>query len=156
VALPYSLAESTEVVRDRFKIAMATAANTGCNCGITKSEVMILVKENAAPPGTRTRMSAAAGIIVGVSILVADVQAGNVLVKSGVLTKDAMNKEMAKQGLEAIDKITSGPVLPSSASNGNNSSTVSSGGQPQADPSPNSGIAVGVIVGVVVGVNVLW
>jgi hypothetical protein len=112
---------------------------------------MILVKENAAPPGTRTRMSAAAGIIVGVSILVADVQAGNVLMKSGVLTKDAMNKEMAKQGLEPIDKITSGPVLPSSASNGNNSSTVSSGGQLQADPSPNSGIAVGVVAGVVVG-----
>jgi hypothetical protein len=97
----------------------------------------------------------AAGITVGVSILVPDVQAGNVLVKSGVLTKDAMNKEMAKQGLEPIDKITSGPMLLSSASNGNSSSTVSSGGQPPADPSANSGIAVGVIVGMVVGVIVL-
>ena len=155
VALPYTLEGFTEVVRDMFKIAMAAAANTGCNCGITKSEVMILVKENAAPPGTRSRLSAAAGITVGVSILVPDVQAGSVLVKSGVLTKDAMDKEMAKQGLEPIDKITSGPMLLSSASNGNSSSTVSSGGQPPADPSPNSGIAVGVVVGVVVGVIAL-
>jgi hypothetical protein len=46
---------------------------------------------------------------VGGSILVPDVQAGNVLVKSGVLTKDAKNKEMVKQGLEPIDNITSGP-----------------------------------------------
>jgi hypothetical protein len=153
--LPYTLEGFTEVVRDRFKIAMAAAANTGCNCGITKSEVMILVKENAPPPGTRSRLSAAAGITVGVSLLVPDVQAGSVLVKSGVLTKDAMNKELAKQGLDPIDKITSGPMLLSSASNGNNSSTVSSGGQPPADPSPNSGIAVGVVVGVVVGVIAL-
>ena len=75
MALPYTLEGFTEVVRDRFKIAMAAAANTGCNCGITKSEVMILVKENAPPPGTRSRLSAAAGITVGVSILVPDVQA---------------------------------------------------------------------------------
>jgi hypothetical protein len=75
VALPYTLEGLTKVVRDMFKIAMAAAANTGCNCGITKSKVMILVKENAAPPGTRSRLSAAAGITVGVSILVPDVQA---------------------------------------------------------------------------------
>jgi hypothetical protein len=45
------------------------------------------------------------------SILVPDVQEGNVLVKSGVLTKDAKNKvkEMAKQGLEPTDNITSSP-----------------------------------------------
>jgi hypothetical protein len=71
VVLPYSREAFTEAVQD-FRIGMAAAAKAGCKCEVTKSEVIIMNIQAAlaAAPGTRRHLSAAAGIAVGVSILV--------------------------------------------------------------------------------------
>jgi hypothetical protein len=152
VVLPYSREAFTEAVQDKFRIGMAAAAKAGCKCEVTKSEVIIknIQAEPAAAPGTRRLLSAAAGITVGVSILLPNLQAGNLLVQSGALSKEGVNNELDKVQVERVTSVSS-PVLSSGASNGDNntSSASSSGGQPVAS------FPVGMIVGLVVGVVVL-
>ena len=153
VVLPYSRETFTEPVQSKFRIGMAAAATAGCRCEVTKNEVIITkIQAPAAAPGTRrqTRLSAAyAGITVGVSILVPNLEAGTLLVQSGALSKEGINKELDKLQVERVTSVSS-PALSSSASNGNNntSSGSSSGGQPVA--SSTVGMVVGLVVGVVV------
>jgi hypothetical protein len=149
VVLPYSREAFTEAVQSNFRIGMAAAAKAGCQCEVTKSEVIITsIQASAAAPGTR-RLSAAAGVTVGVSILMPNQQAGNLLVQSGALSQEGINKELDKLQVERVTSVSS-PALSSSASNGNNnaSSGSSSGGQPVA--SSTVGMVVGLVVGVVV------
>jgi hypothetical protein len=150
VVLPYSREAFTEAVQSNFRIGMAAAAKAGCQCEVTKSEVIITsIQAPAAAPGTRRHLSAAAGVTVGVSILMPNLQAGNLLVQSGALSKEGINKELDKLQVERVTSVSS-PALSSSASNGNNntSSGSSSGGQPVA--SSTVGMVVGLVVGVVV------
>jgi len=126
VVLPYSLDGFTEVVQENFKIAIAAAASAGCKgtvtCNITKTEVVITrVKDNAPTPGARRGLYAAAGITVGVGIMVPDTQAGQLMV--GALTMVAINTELTKQGVQQITAV-SRPELFSSASNNQTSTEV--------------------------------
>jgi len=153
VVLPYSRETFTEPVQSKFRIGMAAAATAGCRCEVTKNEVIITnIQAPAAAPGTRrqTRLSAAyAGITVGVSILVPNLEAGTLLVQSGALSKEGINKELDKLQVERVTSVSS-PALSSSASNGNNSTSSgsSSGGQ------SGGSVLVPTIIGVVVGVVV--
>ena len=100
-------------MQDTFKIAIAAAASAGCECKIAKTEVDITRNtESAAPAGTRRRLHAAS-ITVDVSILVPDAKAGSLLVQSDALSREAMNDELVKRGLEPITQITSSPALKS-------------------------------------------
>jgi len=140
VVLPYSREAFTEAVQSNFRIGMAAAAKAGCQCRVTKSEVIITsIQAPAAAPGTRRHLSAAAGVTVGVSILMPNLQAGNLLVQSGALSKEGINKELDKLQVERVTSVSS-PALSSSGS--------SSGGQPVA--SSTVGMVVGLVVGVVV------
>ena len=150
VVLPYSREAFTEAVQSNFRIGMAAAAKAGCECEVTKSEVIITsIQAPAAAPGTRRHLSAAAGVTVGVSILVPNLQARNLLVQSGALSKEGINKELDKLQVERVTSVSS-PTLISSASNGkyNTSSVSSSGGQ------SGGSVLVPTIIGVVVGVVV--
>ena len=113
--LSYSLEGFTKAVQDNFKIGIAAAARAGCNCQVTKTEVIITrMNPSIVLPGSRRGLLAPAGIKVGLRILVPDVDAGRLLVQSNALSREGMNKEMAKLGVELITKVTSGPVLLSS------------------------------------------
>ena len=131
VVLPYSREAFSETVQSKFRIGMAAAATAGCRCEVTKNEVIITnIQAPAAAPGTRrqTRLSAAAGITVGVSILVPNLEAGTLLVQSGALSKEGINKELDKLQVERVTSVSS-PALSSSASNGNNSSEAAASSQ---------------------------
>lgn len=107
VVLPYSREAFTEAVQSNFRIGMAAAAKAGCQCEVTKSEVIITsIQASAAAPGTR-RLSAAAGVTVGVSILMPNQQAGNLLVQSGALSKEGINKELDKLQVERVTSVSS-------------------------------------------------
>ena len=111
--LPYSLEGFTEAVQDTFKIAIAAAASAGCECKIAKTEVDITrTTEKAAPAGTRRRLHAAS-ITVDVSIVVPDAKTGSLLVQSDAVSREAMNDELVKRGLEPITQVTSSPALKS-------------------------------------------
>jgi hypothetical protein len=113
VMLLCSLEGFTEAVQDTFKIAIAAAASAGCECKIAKTEVDIThTTEKAALAGTRRRLHAAS-ITVVVSILVPDAKTGSLLVQSDALSREAMNNELVKRGLEPITQVTSSPGLKS-------------------------------------------
>ena len=106
MVLPYSLEGFTEAVQDNFKIAIAATASAGCECEIAKTDVDITrTVEKAAAAGTRRRLHADS-ITVDVSILVPDAQAGSLPVQSDALSREAMNDELVKRGLEPITLIT--------------------------------------------------
>ena len=157
VVLPYSREAFTEAVQSNFRIGMAAAAKAGCQCEVTKSEVIItIIQATAAAPGTRRHLSAAAGVTVGVSILMPNLQAGNLLVQSGALSKEGINKELDKLQVERVTSVSS-PALSSSASNGNNntSSGSFSGGQPVGSVLDPTIIGVVVTVVVLIGMAVV-
>jgi hypothetical protein len=130
---------------------MAAAAKTGCKCEVTKSEVIIrIIQAPAAAPGTRARLSAAAGITVGVSILVPNLQAGNLLVQSGALSKEGINKELDKLQVERVTS-ASNHALSSSASNGNNSSEAAASSSPALSGSKEKSSRAGDIVMPIMG-----
>jgi len=128
VVLPYSCEAFTEAVQSNFRIGMAAAAKAGCKCEVTKSdEIIPNIQATAAAPGTRRHLSAA-DITVGVSILVPNLEGGNLLVQSGALSKEGINKELDKLQVERVTSVSS-PALSSSASNGNNSSEAAASSQ---------------------------
>ena len=134
---------------------MAAAAKAGCQCEVTKSEVIITnIQAPAAAPGTRRHLSAAEGIMVGVSILVPNLEAGTLLVQSGALSKEGINKELDKLQVERVTSVSS-PALPSSASNGNNSSEAAASSSPASSGSKEKSSRAGDIVGGVLGVLVV-
>jgi len=53
----------------------------------------------------------AESIYVDVSIRVQNIDTGNLLVENRYLTKDAMNKELAMEGVNPITEVTISPVL---------------------------------------------
>ena len=111
VVLPYGREAFTAAVQDKFKIGVATSASVGCECPITKTEVTILnIMENVPSPGARRRLHAAS-LTVSVSILVPGEDSGDMLVQSHFLSKESINNELAKLGVEQITDVTSSPIL---------------------------------------------
>ena len=113
VELRFSHEVFTEAVKGKFKTGVAAAAKAGGKCKITESNVIITnIQVPAGAPGTRRCSSAAAGIKVDVSILMPNLQAGNLLVQSGALSKEAINKELNKlqEERDAVTSVSS-PVL---------------------------------------------
>ena len=157
VVLPYSLEGFTAALQDKFKEGIAATASAGCACEIIKTEVTITVKETAAAPGTRRRLLAASSITVDVSILVPDVEKGNLLVSGTALSKEAINDELEKLGVESITGVTSSPVLYQGASAANQTD---GGPQSLEDKVDLGGIIGGTLGGLVVlvmiAVYVFW
>ena len=147
VVLPYSLEAFTEAVQDTFKIALAATASAGCECKIAKTDVDITrTTENAAPAGTRRRLHAAS-ITVDVSILVPDAKTGSLLVQSDALSREAMNDELVKRGLEPITQVTSSPAL---KSQDEHASALDSGDAASAGGASGAAVAIGITVPVAV------
>ena len=145
--LPYSLEGFTEAVQDNFKIAIAATASAGCECKIAKTEVDITrITENAAPAGTRRRLHTAS-ITVDVSILVPDAKTGNLLVQSDALSREAMNDELVKRGLEPIAQVTSSPGL---KSQDEDASALDSIDASSAGGASGAAVAIGITVPVAV------
>ena len=146
VVLPYSLEGFTDAVQDTFKIAIAATASAGCECKIAKTEVDITRNtESAAPAGTRRRLHAAS-ITVDVSILVPDAKTGNLLVQSDALSREAMNDELVKRGLEPIAQVTSRPGLKSQ----DEDAALDSGDAASAGGASGAAVAIGITVPVAV------
>ncbi len=112
--------------------------------------IIRIIQAPAAAPGTRTRLSAVAGITVGVSILVPNLQARNLLVQSGALSKEGINKELDKLQVERVTSASS-HALSSSASNGNNSSEAAASSSPASSGSKEKSSRAGDIVMPIMG-----
>ena len=147
VVLPYSLEAFTEAVQDTFKISIAATASAGCECEIAKTDVDITrTTENAPPAGARRRLHAAS-ITVDVSILVPDAKTGNLLVQSDALSREAMNDELVKRGLEPIVQVTSSPGL---KSQDEDASALDSIDASSAGGASGAAVAIGITVPVAV------
>ena len=143
VVLPYSLEGFTAELQDSFKTGVAATASVGCDCAIIKTDVIISIKETAAAPGTRRRLLAATSIAVGVSILVPDVEKGNLLLRSNSLSLKSINDELEELGLEPITAITSEPLLVGAGSStGDGNQTAGEGIIDEEDT--NLGVILGI------------
>jgi hypothetical protein len=147
VTLPYSRETFTASLQENLKVAMAAAASTGCACAISKMDVKITIIES----GGSRRSLHTSSIAVDVSIAVPSEEAGNKILEGDHLSKDAINKELDRQGVESILEVLSSPALKSGGG------TMESGGGTQVTtPSPagegeraGGGATAGIVAAVV-------
>ena len=114
VTLSYSSAAFTLQLQDKFTRAITTVAKTGCKCEIRNEDVSITrISDSSRRVHVRSRrlQGTAESIYVDVSIRVQNIDTGNLLVENRYLTKDAMNKELAMEGVNPITEVTISPVL---------------------------------------------
>jgi len=117
VMMPYSTAGFTLVLQ-RFIDAIASVASAGCQCTIDTEDVDITRISEVTrrllvgrPPASRRLQATSESINVDVKIMVINVAQGNLLVQNNYLTRDAMNKELAKERVASITQVTASPVL---------------------------------------------